>query len=155
MSVQRICRSAARALLVVALAAVGCTDLPSSLGWDHTYPEGLIVRENGTVVVRVDEDGEVTGSLTVRAGGTTGELDVVFLDEKGGTIVPGDDEYLEVTISLPDLATFEQPSPGAFRGRIRGLKVGQTSVLFTLKEGEVGRGRGLWTSSAIKLNVTP
>jgi hypothetical protein len=91
----------------------------------------------------------------VRAGRETGVLDVVFLDEKGAAIVPADDEYLEVTVTYPDLATFQQGTPGAFSGRFRGLQTGGTTVVFKYKQGEVGRGKGHWNSPPIELVVTP
>jgi hypothetical protein len=142
---------------MVALAALsgGCTDAPFNLDWDHTFPQGLSVREDGAIRVTEDEDGRVTGSLSVRAGRQSGRIEVVFLDEKGAPIVPADDEHLEVLVTFSDLATFQQTTPGAFSGYFHGLIAGQTSVYFKLKEGKVGGGTGLWTSQAIDLRVAP
>jgi hypothetical protein len=133
----------------------GCTDSGFNLDWDHTYPEGLSVREDGVVRVRVDQDGQVSGSFSVAVGRQGGYLDVVFLDEKGAAIVPADDEYLDVTVTYSDLATFQQNTPGAFAGRFRGLKAGETTVYFKFKQGAVGQGKGHWTSPAITLRVSP
>ncbi len=155
MSSQRVGGRSPLTLLAVAMTVlvIGCTDSPLNLGWDHTYPEGLIVREEGVVRVTVDKDGEVSGSFSVGVGQRTGRLDVVFLDEKGATIVPADDEYLEVTVTYPDIAIFEQGTPGVFAGEFRGLKAGQTSVYFKFKQGVVGQGKTHWNSPAIDLMV--
>jgi hypothetical protein len=144
-------------LIVATLAAiaVGCTDSPFGFDWDRTYPEELVVREDGVVRLTVDKNGVVSGAFTIGRGQRTGLLDVVFLDEDGAAIVPADDEYLEVTVTYPDIAEFQQGSPGAFRGRFQGLRVGETSVYFKYKRGEVGRGTGHWNSPAIALTVTP
>lgn len=145
------------ALLAAALAVlvVGCSDSPFNLDWDRTYPEGLIIREDGVVRITVDDDGKVAGALEVRTGGQTGKLDVVFLNEKGAAIVPADDEYLEVTLAFSDLATFEQGTPGEFSGRLRGVKAGRTDVIFKYKQGSVGSGKGIWNSPAIELTIAP
>lgn len=144
-------------LLVTALLAlvIGCTDNPLGFVWDHTYPEGLVVREDGAVRLTVDKTGKVSGDFSVGAGRQSGQLDVVFLDEDGVAIVPASDEYLEVTVTHKGLATFQQGKPGSFQGRFRGLKAGRTSVLFKFKQGVVGEGKGHWTSPAITLTVTP
>lgn len=144
-------------LLVAALAVlvVGCSDSPFNLDWDRTYPAGLVIREDGVVRVSVDKDGEVAGSLEVRVGERTGKLDVVFLDEKGAAIIPAEDEYLEVTLAFSDLATFEHVTPGAFSGRLRGVKAGRTDLIFKYKQGTVGSGKGIWNSPAVELTIVP
>jgi hypothetical protein len=138
----------------VAALALGCTDAPFNLDWDHTYPEGLSVREGGVERVRVDKEGKVTGDLAIMVGARTGVLEVSFLDSKGAVLVPADDEYLEVTVAFSDLATFEPVAPGSFTGKLLGLKSGKTSVYFKLKQGEVGGGKGHWTSPAIDLTIS-
>lgn len=145
-----------RGLKAVLLAALvsGCTDSPFNLDWDHDIAAGVIVREDGVERVRVDEDGVVSGSLTTVLGGKSGLLEVTFLNEKGAVIVPADDEYMEVTVSFSDLATFEPTAPGAFSGRFLGLKEGQTSVYFKLKQGRVGSGTGHGSSPAIRLTIS-
>lgn len=138
----------------LAALVVGCTDAPFNLDWDHNYAEGLVIREDGVERVRVGKDGTVTGDLRIGAGQRSGRLDVVFLDGKGATLVHKDDEYMEVTVTFPDLATFEPSAPGAFSGRLLGLKAGKTSIYFKLKEGTLGSGKGIGPSSAIDLTIS-
>lgn len=143
------------ATVAIAAVALGCTDAPFNLDWDHDYPAGLSIREDGVERVRVDEDGKVSGTLATRVGGKSGHLEVAFLNEKGVALVPADDEYMEVTVTFSDLATFEPSTPGSFSGRFLGLKAGRTSVIFKVKHGTVGSGKGHWNSPAIELMISP
>jgi len=152
---QWICRTASLGIISVGLVAIACSDLPSGFGWEHTYPEAMVIRENHTIRVEVDQDGGVVGALDVGEGSLSGQLEVIFLDEAGTNIRPSDDEYLEVTITFTDLAVFEHDSPGSFTGRIRGMKAGETSAFFKFKGGRVGSGMGQWTSPPIPVSVRP
>src|SRR5690625_6956331 len=59
---QWICRTASLGIISVGLVAIACSDLPSGFGWEHTYPEAMVIRENHTIRVEVDQDGGVVGA---------------------------------------------------------------------------------------------
>jgi hypothetical protein len=138
-------------LLALALLVGGCIDSALDPFRDRSVPDGLLVTEGGTTLVRVDKNERVSGNLTVAAGKRTGTLEVTFLDSDGKRIIPAGDESLEVTIAHDDVAVFEQSVPGVFSGRLVGKAAGSTIAIFKLKHGTV---YGNWASPAIEITVT-
>ena len=121
---------------------------------EHMEPDGLAISLGSTVVVEIDGQ-MVTGSLTVRAGRGTDNVQVRFLDHHGDGI-PFDpiEFYLEVTVADETVAWFEQHFPGEFGGHYHGTTVGQTTLIFSVMRGQVGSGQLHYASPSLPGIVT-
>ena len=119
----------------------------------HAEPEGMILRLGGTVVVTVDEEGDVNGALTVAAGQDSEVLEITVVDHDGDPIAV-DGYYVEVQVIDAGGVEFVQDEPGAFTGRLRGITAGSTAFEFQLMHGSVGSGHLEYRSPPIPVTVT-
>ncbi len=121
---------------------------------EHMEPHGLAISLGSTVLVEIDGQ-MVTGSLTVRAGQETDDVQVRFLDQHGDRIPFDRSEfYLEVTVADETVAWFEQHFPGEFGGHFHGTTVGQTTLIFSVMRGQVGSGQLHYASPSLPGIVT-
>lgn len=119
---------------VIALAA--CSDPVANE--DHVDPVGIVVISGNTDVVTVTGL-NITGAFFIAEGGQTDPLRVEFVDDRGNRFVPDEpDEWLRVTVTHPNLATWVEDVPGGWSGTLRGITKGSTTVRFELMHGEVG-----------------
>ena len=97
---------------------------------EHAEAVGLIVRDSGTEIVRV-ESGQVTGEIEIGPGEETALLSVRFIDEDGYLFTPdeNDDYALDWEIADESIAEVEHHAEdGAWGFRILGLAAGQTTI---------------------------
>lgn len=146
----RTVRAISRAMVVLALAAFAAACSDSTLApFGHLDVAGMLIRANGQQLVRVDNNGKVTGSLSVRAGSESPYLEVVFLDSKGNPIERETGLDMEVTVGHEDIAVFNQNIPGEFGGRLEGKAVGRTFARFSILQD----GRSQW-GEVVEISVT-
>ena len=99
---------------------------------------GLIVRDSGTEIVRV-ESGQMTGEIEVGPGEETALLTVRFIDEGGYLFTPdeNDDYALDWEIADESIAEVEHHAEdGAWGFRILGLAAGQTTIRLKINYGD-------------------
>ena len=97
---------------------------------EYTPAVGLIVRDSGTEIVRV-ESGQVTGEIEVGHGKETALLSVRFIAEDGDLFTPdaGDGYALDWEIADESIAEVEHyAEDGAWAFHIIGLAEGQTTI---------------------------
>lgn len=103
---------------------------------DHVEPVGFFLRESDRNVVTY-QNATVQGSITVPAGGETGLISVVFIDEDGDEFTPEGDVY---SLALETTSTnfeFEQhPEDGKWRFHVVGLQAGTGTFILKLMHGE-------------------
>jgi len=146
-------RPLAAALLAVIFAS--CVHAPEHDDHDHSEPDGMIIRQDTTVLVEIDEQ-TVTGSLTIQRGQETAQLTVVFVDHDGDELVLDlGESYLAVTVIDENVAQWMQAVAGEFGGRLIGNAAGETAVSFSLVHGEVGSGHPDYISPPVTAVVTP
>jgi len=139
--------------LLGSLAAGACSD-PAGLD-EHAEAEGAVLRLDGQVVARYDGDARRwTGELTVARGQTTGQIAVEFVDHDGKALATGSGFYLEVEVANTTVASFNQATPGGFSGTLQGKASGQTTAVFKLMHGSVGRGHSDFNTAPATVRVT-
>lgn len=149
-------RNFGAALALVGLLGAGACGDPAGLD-DHADAEGAVIRLNGQVVASYDGDSrQWTGELSVAAGQSTGTLTVSFVDHDGDDVRPGSDYYLQVDFANtgPTVAAFDHDAPGSFTGSLRGIAAGQSTVVFRLMHGSVGRGHSDFNTAPATVRVT-
>ena len=149
-------RKLGAALALVGLLGAGACGDPAGLD-DHADAEGAVLSMDGQVIASYDGDTrQWTGDLTVAAGQSTGRMTVTFVDHDGDDIRPGSDFYLQVDFANtgPTVAAFDHDSPGAFTGTLRGIAAGQSTVVFRLMHGSVGRGHPDFNTAPATVRVT-
>lgn len=120
-------------LLLFAILISSCSDDDNPVEHeehDHFEAVGLVISSNGTEVVR-NENGEVTGKITVENGKETSQLVLQFIDEHDGDLgVPEGDEFsLDYTIADSTIASLLQKSTdGNWNFHIQGKKAGSTTI---------------------------
>jgi len=118
-------------LLVLTLMpfVVSCGDGP--LGHeDDVHVHGMIIDDSGTPVV-TDDDGFVTGSITLDAGDETPDYTFTFVDHDGDPITSGLDAFtLEATVDDTGVAIFH--STADFEAHFQGISAGSTTVVISL-----------------------
>lgn len=135
------------------LSAGACSD-PAGLD-GHSEPEGVVLRIGGQVVASYDVDNRRwTGEVSVAAGQTTGQISVQFVDHDGRPISLGSGYYLEVEVGNTTVAAFNPTTPGAFTGTVQGKVAGQTTAVFKLMHGTVGRGHSDLSTAPVTVRVT-
>lgn len=139
-------------LALAFLVAVGVAACSDSTGSDHDHAEaaGLEVVDHSTdaVLVRVNADRAVTGSLTVGAGAGRA-LEVYFLDDHGHRIEL-DDDHAELRWEIANTAIATLESHGDHLD-LSGHAAGATTVVFRAWHGS----HSDYDSPAIPLTVTP
>lgn len=149
-------RKLGAALTLVGALGLGACGDPAGLD-DHAEAEGAVIRLNGQVVASYDGDSrQWTGDLSVAAGQSTGTMTVTFVDHDGGDLRPGSDYYLQVDFANtgPTVAAFDHDAPGTFTGSLRGIAAGQSTVVFRLMHGSVGRGHSDFNTAPATVRVT-
>ena len=107
-------------------------------GCGHDNPAiGLIVRDSGTEIVRV-ESGQVTGEIEVGHGKETALLSVRFIAEEGDIFTPDEKDGYALHWEIADESIAEvehhaQDSAWAFH--IVGLAEGQTTIRIKINHG--------------------
>jgi hypothetical protein len=123
--------------LTAAVALGACTNpvTPES----HVSPTGFEILQNGQVVV-AEQNGSLTGSLTLQAGQTLGPVTVRFRD--GANVVAPDPSYfLEVAVANEAIVRFAPTTPGALTGSFQALSPGTTTMRVRWMHGRVGSPR--------------
>lgn len=149
-------RKLGAALALWALLGAGACSDPAGLD-DHSEPEGVVLRIGGQVVASYDGDTRKwTGDLSVTAGQSTGRMTVTFVDHDGDDIRPGSGFYLQVDFANtgPTVAAFDHDSPGSFTGTLRGIAAGQSTMVFRLMHGSVGRGHPDFSTAPATVRTT-
>lgn len=124
-------------LAVIGLMAFqACKNNVNDSDHNHAEPVGFFLRESGVNVVTY-QNATVQGSITVPAGGETGLISVVFIDEDGDEFTPEGDVY---SLALETTSTnfeFEQhPEDGKWRFHVVGLQAGTGTFTLKLMHGE-------------------
>ncbi|HEX6309793.1 MAG TPA: hypothetical protein VFZ69_16585 [Longimicrobiales bacterium] len=125
--------------LAAALAACENPVTPA----DHEEPEGLVLLDGATEVLRVIGRGAVgvaSDTLRVAAGAQTPELTVSFIDEHGDALTIDEENTLAVVSDSPATATWQGSAAGVYAGRVSGLAAGTTTLRFQLYHGSVETG---------------
>jgi hypothetical protein len=149
-------RTFGAALAVIGLLGAGACGDPAGLD-DHADAEGAVVSLGGQVVASYDGGTrQWTGEFTVPAGRSTGRMTVTFVDHDGDDIRPGSAFYLQVDFANtgPTVAAFDHDAPGTFTGALRGMAAGQSTVVFRLMHGSVGRGHPDFSTAPATVRVT-
>ena len=125
--------------LILFVASCGDDDNPvDSEHEEHAEAVGLIIRDSGTEIVRV-ESGQVTGEIDVGHGKETALLSVRFIAEDGDLFTPDeDDDYaLDWEIADESIAEVEHHAEdGAWAFHIIGLEEGETTIRIKINHGE-------------------
>ncbi|HEX2203095.1 MAG TPA: Ig-like domain-containing protein [Longimicrobium sp.] len=146
-------RRAARAALVLALAATGaCGDAtgPDDDDDDHQEAAGMVITDQSNVtLVSVSAQRQVTGTLTVAAGQAR-HLEVYFVDEDGDRfqLDDGDEHALAWEVANESVATIDSHDGHL---DLDGVAAGSTTVVFSLLHGN----HSDYDSPAIPITVTP
>ncbi len=140
------------------LVLAACGDSAMEPDEDHDEHagevEGVTLSLGGQTLASYDgHDGEWTGELGVQAGQTTGSISVQFVDDHGEAVAFDDDFHLRVDVADASIAAFEQGTPGAFEGILRGVAAGNTTVTFSLVHGEVGTGHADFVTEPLAVRV--
>lgn len=114
---------------------------------EHAEAEGLVLREDGEVIVTVD-GAVVTGEIGIHPGESTGILTVAFVDEMGVEFVPDEPDFsLDQVIGDTGIATFV--SLGDWSFRLDAVSEGVTDIqLGILHDGHLD-----YQSPAIEIHV--
>ena len=116
--------------------------------------EGVTLTLSGQTVAAYDgHDGEWTGQLEVGAGEQTAHIAVQFVDDEGDAVVLDDDFHLRVEVAAESIAGFDQGTPGAFGGILRGVAAGATEITFSLVHGAVGTGHPDFITEPLPVQV--
>ncbi len=125
----------ALSIFALALFIASCGDDDNPVQSDphdeeHSDAVGLIVRDSGAEIVRV-EKGEVTGEIEVGHGKETALLTVRFIAEDGDLFTPDEDEgyALDWEVADENIAEVEHHAEdGAWAFHIIGLAEGHTTI---------------------------
>jgi hypothetical protein len=140
-------------LLFLVAAVLTACDNPVA-GDRHVHPDGIVIRQNTTTLVRV-EGQQVTGQLALSLGQQTGPLTVRFLDDDGDEIAPESGYWLRVT-AQPAIATWAPDVAGGFTGTLTGTAADVGTITFEWMHGAVGSGHADYsTGNLISLVVAP
>ncbi|MDE0396076.1 MAG: hypothetical protein OYK82_15005 [Gammaproteobacteria bacterium] len=116
--------------------------------------EGVQLVLDGETIATYDGDTEEwSASFEIDEGGTSGHIDVRFVDHDGDPIAFGDDYYLEVESEDSSIASFIQDDPGGFAIHIRGVAAGETGLVFRLMHGAIGSGHADFSTEPFEVDV--
>ena len=104
---------------------------------EHAEAIGLIVRDSGTEIFRV-ESGQVTGEIEVGHGLKTALLSVRFIAEDGDLFTPDEDDDYALDWEIADASIAEvehQAEDSAWAFHIIGLAEGQTTIRIKITHG--------------------
>ena len=149
-------RMSALSIFALALFMASCGDEDNPVEPDshddHAEAFGLIVRDSGTEIVRV-ESGQVTGEIEVGHGKETALLSVRFIAEDGDLFTPDEnDEYsLGWEIADESIAEVDQHAEdGAWNFHILGLEEGETTIRIKINH----EGHTDFVSPEIEIHVS-
>ena len=116
--------------------------------------EGVQLVLDGETIATYDGDTEEwSAPFEIDEGGTSGHIDVRFVDHDGDPIAFGDDYYLEVESEDSSIASFIQDVPGDFGIHIQGVAGGETGLVFRLMHGSVGSGHADFSTEPFEVHV--
>ena len=105
---------------------------------DHAEAFGLIIRDSGTEIVRV-ESGQVTGEIEVGHGKETALLTVRFIAEDGDLFTPDEEDGYALAWEIADESIAEvehHAEDGAWAFHIVGLEEGETTIQIKINHGD-------------------
>ena len=140
--------------LALFVASCGDDDNPVEPDYhdDHAEAIGLIVRDSGTEIVRV-ESGQVTGDIEVGHGTETALLAVRFIAEDGDLFTPDEDDDFSLGWKIADESIAEvehHAEDGAWAFHILGLEEGQTTIRIKINH----EGHADFVSPEIEIHVS-
>ncbi len=101
---------------------------------EHFEPVGLILSDDGTEIVRV-ENGEVTGQISLQKDVLSPHYELVFIDEDGDTGLPDDSDF-SLNIELNDAPLeVEKDEPEDWEFHLKGTEVGTYTIRIAIKHG--------------------
>ena len=139
--------------LALFVASCGDDDNPvDSEQEEHAEAVGLIVRDSGEEIVRV-ESGQVTGEIEVGHGKETALLSVRFIAEDGDLFTPDEDEEYALDWEIADESIAEvehHAEDGAWAFHILGLEEGETTIRIKINH----EGHADFVSPEIEIHVS-
>ena len=139
--------------LALFVASCGDDDNPvDSEQEEHADAVGLIVRDSGEEIVRV-ESGQVTGEIEVGHGKETALLSVRFIAEDGDLFTPDEDEEYALDWEIADESIAEvehHAEDGAWAFHILGLEEGETTIRIKINH----EGHADFVSPEIEIHVS-
>ena len=145
----------ALSIFALALFVASCGDddnpVDPDLHDEHAEAIGLIIRDSGAEIVRV-ESGEVTGEIEVGHGKETALLSVRFIAEDGDLFTPDEDDGFALDWEIADESIAEvehHEEDGAWAFHIVGLEEGQTTILIKISH----EGHADFVSKEIEIHV--
>jgi hypothetical protein len=114
------------------------TSLPFEVHVEAAVASSQITDETGSVLVRIDEDGNADSGLTINAGETSGSHIIYLFDAEGANISDYADEMeLEFHVEDESIATAELVEvEGRFGFILTGIEAGETAFHFEILGGE-------------------
>ncbi len=105
---------------------------------EHAEAVGLVVRDSGTEIVRV-ESGRATGEIEVGHGKETALLSVRFIAEDGDLFTPDEKDGYALGWEIADESIAEvdhHAEDGAWAFHIVGLEEGETTIRIKINHGD-------------------
>lgn len=133
-----IVKIALLSVLVVAMMT-GCSEdkNPVEAGHEHNEAEGVLLKIDGAVVVRVEEGVVKEGKITVKLNETTNSIFASFLDHDGEEFIPDEEgSYLLPEIADESIATADIVTGQEWHFTITGEKAGTTTLVVKLMHGD-------------------
>ena len=129
-----------KTILFVTLVAAVFTACSNSAGGDdheHEEPEGFRLKINDVTVIEQLPDQAITGSISLRAGETTSQIVVYFIDHDGDEFQPDAAEYsIAGSFDVSGTAEFQQAqSSNTWGFYINGLSEGNVNLTLELLHG--------------------
>ena len=153
-------RALATALVILGSAAAAACDNPVAVEehdeeeHEHAEPERVRIRFADQVVATAGyQQGSAEGEIGLVAGSTVTDVVIEFLAEDGDVLETEDEDYLELELADPAVATFTPTEPGGFTGRIEARADGETTATLRLMHGELGEGHPDFISTPIRVVV--
>jgi len=114
------------------------TSLPFEVHVEEAVASSQITDETGSVLVRIDEDGNTDSGMAINANETTGPYNIYLFDEEGVNLSDYADEMeIEFHIDDESFATAEITEvEGRFGIILTGVQTGETNFHFEILAGE-------------------
>lgn len=149
MTIQSIHARPATLVVCLLTLSVACGEGPTEHD-EEVDIHGMVISDAGTPVV-TDDDGVVTGSISVDAGEETADYAFTFLDHDGDPVTSGLSDFtVEATVDDVDVAVFHATSD--FEAHFEGISVGSTTVVISLVHAADGDDH--YTSPPIDVDVS-
>ncbi|MBD3287662.1 hypothetical protein GF337_02560 [candidate division KSB1 bacterium] len=123
--------------LVIALMT-GCSeDNPVEADHEHNEAEGVLLKIDDTIIVRVEEGEVKEGKITVKVNEETSSIFASFLDHDGEEFIPDEEgSYLLPEIADESIATAEVVTGQEWHFTVSGVKAGTTTLIVKLMHGD-------------------